>query len=66
LILSRDFLPHMGTNKEKNIDKAYYLGKMVNKLLSCYLKRIPVDDRDSFVNKRISLTGVLMLNLFRQ
>lgn len=55
----------MGTTKEKNIDKAYYLGKMVNKLLNCFLKRIPVDDRDSFVNKRISLTGVLMLNLFR-
>lgn len=55
----------MGITKEKNIDKAYYLGKMVNKLLNCYLGRIPVDDRDSFVNKRINLTGVLMLKLFR-
>ena len=48
----------MGIIKEKSNDKAYYLGKMINKLLSCYLNRISPDDRDSFVNKRIDTTGV--------
>ena len=29
----RDFLPHMGVTKDKLLNKAFYLGKMTNKLL---------------------------------
>ena len=65
-LLIRDFLPHMGITKDKLMSKAYYLGKMINKLLNCNLGRIPIDDRDSFINKRIDLPGVLMMQLFRQ
>lgn len=64
--LSRDFLPHMGVTKDKILNKAFYLGKMINKLLSCYLGRITIDDRDSFINKRVDLPGALMMQLFRQ
>lgn len=66
LILSRDFLPHMGITYDRTAHKAHYLGKMVNKLLNTYLGRIPIDDRDSFINKRVDLPGTLMGQLFRQ
>ena len=55
-------LPHLGVSVHK---KTYFLGHMVKKLLSCYLKRIPQDDRDHLSNKRIDTTGVLLASLFR-
>lgn len=66
LILTRDFLPHMGITPDKILHKTYYLGKMINKLLNTLLGRIQIDDRDSFVNKRIDLPGTLMGQLFKQ
>lgn len=65
-LLIRDFLPHMGVTADKMIHKALFLGKMVNKLLNTFMGRIPMDDRDSFINKRVDLPGVLMSQLFRQ
>ena len=65
-ILTRDFIPHMGITADKLRHKAYYLGKMVNKLVNTFLGRIETDDRDSFVNKRIDLPGALLGQLFRQ
>lgn len=62
-ILKVEFLPHVGTDPQK---KALYLGYMANRLLKCYLKIIPFDDRDSYINKRIDTPGILMSNLFRQ
>ena len=62
-ILEKEFLPHVGSDFKK---KALYLGSMVNKLLRCYLKIIPFDDRDSYINKRIDTPGILIANLFRQ
>ena len=62
-IIINDLLPHIGNNYKK---KAYYLGYMVQQLLDVFLKKKKVDDRDSYVNKRIDTAGVLMANLFRQ
>ena len=62
-IIKNDLLPHIGDNYKK---KAYYLGYMVHQLLDVFLKKKKVDDRDSYVNKRIDTAGVLMANLFRQ
>ena len=62
-IITNDFLPHLGNNS--NI-KAYFLGYMVKHLLDVFLNKKDVDDRDSYVNKRIDTSGVLMSNLFRQ
>lgn len=63
LVLERDLLCHI---KKGLIYKGYYLGLMCNKLLSCYLKRIEIDDRDSIINKRLDTPGVLIGQLFRQ
>ena len=62
-ILRLDFLPHVGNDMEK---KALYLGFMVNKLLKCYLGLLPMDDRDSYLNKRVDTPGIMLANLFRQ
>ena len=45
--------------------RIYLLGYMANKLVMCSLKRMPCDDRDSYLNKRISLTGDLLNDLYR-
>lgn len=62
-LLQDKFLPHIDNNY---IHKAYYLGYMINKLLQGYLGRVPIDDRDSYVNKRIDLPGSLLFELFKQ
>jgi DNA-directed RNA polymerase beta subunit len=62
-ILQKEFLPHVGPDFRK---KALYLGYMVNKLVHCYLGLWELDDRDSYINKRVDSPGVLMANLFRQ
>lgn len=62
-ILKNDFLPHVGQDP---FDKALYLGYMVNKLLKCFLGIIPMDDRDSYLNKRVDTPGIMLANLFRQ
>ncbi len=62
-VLSRNMLPHLGENLQK---KAYYIGYMVNRMLSAILGRRKPDDRDSYVNKRIDLPGILLGQLFKQ
>lgn len=62
-MLEHEFLPHIGTDLKL---KAVFLGYMVKKLLRCYLGEWPMDDRDSYVNKRIDTPGILLANLFRQ
>jgi DNA-directed RNA polymerase II subunit RPB2 len=62
-VLATEFLPHTGTGFAS---KALYLGYMVNKLLRCYLGVWDMDDRDSYVNKRLDTPGVCLANLFRQ
>ena len=62
-IINNDLLPHLGNNYTK---KAYYIGHMVLKLLKVFLQKKNVDDRDSYINKRVDTAGVLMSNLFRQ
>lgn len=62
-ILTNDILPHMGKNMMK---KAYFICGMVNQLLKCYSGKTNPADRDSFVNKRIEVPGVLIGQLFKQ
>jgi DNA-directed RNA polymerase beta subunit len=62
-ILENELLPHVSGGL---LNKACYLGYMVNKLLQCYLNRIEEDDRDSYINKRLWLPGVLLGQLFKQ
>ena len=60
-VLENDLFPHCHNKTQK----IYFLGYMIFKLFKCYLKLAPVDDRDSYINKRIDLTGTLLNNLFR-
>ena len=62
-VLRKDMLPHVGPEP---LAKAIYIGYMVSRLLCCHLGLAPLDDRDSYVNKRLDTPGVLMANLFRQ
>ena len=63
-ILADFFLPHIG---EINfIQKAYYLGYVVFRLLSVYTGTEQPTDRDNFKFKRIELVGSLMYDLFRE
>lgn len=62
-LLQNNFLPHV---EGPLINKAYYLGYMLNRLLRVYLGKQPLDDRDSYINKRIDLPGDLMFELFKQ
>ena len=62
-LLEDYLLPHIEGNL---VEKGFYIGYMINRLLQCYLGRIKIDDRDSFVNKRIDLPGQLILELFKQ
>ena len=60
-ILTNDIFPHCKTN----LQRIYLLGYMANKLLNVSLGYLSPDDRDSYLNKRIDLTGTLLNNLFR-
>jgi DNA-directed RNA polymerase II subunit RPB2 len=60
-ILNNDLFPHC----QNSTQKIYFLGYMTNKLLQANFEMIKQDDRDSFLNKRIDLTGTLLNNLFR-
>ena len=60
-VLDTDLFPHC-----RSIDqKLYLIGYMAKKLISTSLGIYPPDDRDSYNNKRIELTGTLINNLFR-
>ena len=60
-ILNNDLFPHCNTMQQK----IYFLGYMTNRLLQASFGWTKQDDRDSYVNKRIDLTGTLLNNLFR-
>ena len=60
-VLNNDLFPHC----HSAIQKVYFLGYMVNRVLRCSLDMAKQDDRDSYVNKRVDLTGALLNNLFR-
>ena len=60
-VLNNDLFPHCKTPQQK----LYLIGYMAKKLIQTSLGWLPPDDRDSYLNKRIELTGTLLNNLFR-
>jgi len=60
-VLNNDLFPHC----QNSTQKIYFLGYMANKLLQASFGLTKQDDRDSYINKRIDLTGTLLNNLFR-
>uniref|UniRef100_A0A6C0HXI7 DNA-directed RNA polymerase n=1 Tax=viral metagenome TaxID=1070528 RepID=A0A6C0HXI7_9ZZZZ len=63
-ILMNYFLPNVG--EQNFLDKAYFIGYMVKRLLRVYNKEEKPTDRDSFRFKRVELTGSLIYDLFRE
>jgi len=63
-ILMNYLLPHIGENNF--LDKAYFIGYMVNKLLRVFTGEEKPTDRDNFKFKRVELTGSLIYDLFRE
>lgn len=63
-ILSDYFLPNIG---ECNfLEKAYFIGYMVHRVLKVYTKEEKPTDRDNFRFKRVELSGSLIYDLFRE
>ena len=60
-VLNNDLFPHCQTLQQK----LYLIGYMASKLIQTSMGWLPPDDRDSYINKRIELTGTLLNNLFR-
>lgn len=60
-ILNEDLFPHC----HNLVQKIHFLGLMTSKLIKCSLNWTETADRDSYVNKRIDLTGTLLNNLYR-
>jgi len=63
-ILSDYFLPHIGDINY--LDKAYFVGYMVFRLIKVYTKEEKPTDRDNFRFKRVELSGSLIYDLFRE
>nr|WRJ69868.1 DNA-directed RNA polymerase II subunit Rpb2 [Oceanusvirus sp.] len=61
-ILRDDLFPHAGAHE----GKVRYLAYMIARLLRVKHGVASMDDRDSYVNKRIDTPGALMTALFRQ
>ncbi len=64
-VLDRYLLPHIGTEEKHRLQKAYYLGQMVERLLELVLYKRQADDKDHYANKRLKLSGDLLMSLFR-
>ena len=60
-ILHNDLFPHCHNMEQK----IYFLGYMTHRLLLTSFEIMKPDDRDSYLNKRVDLTGTLLNNLYR-
>jgi DNA-directed RNA polymerase II subunit RPB2 len=61
-IIQNEFLPHCGSK----VQKMFFLGLSLRKLINTCLNIIPVDHIDDYTNKRITCTGTLLALLTRQ
>lgn len=63
-LIETEFLPHIGTDETHNLQKMFFLGMMVKKLIDVKLKKREPDDRDHEALKRRMTAGMRMANLF--
>jgi len=63
-MLDNLLLPHVGKDVNDRINKAYFIGRMIKKLVLLKEEKIKPDDRDHYMNKRVRLAGDLMEDLF--
>ncbi len=58
-------LPHIGLENDKKIDKAITLCKLIKQYFEFKENPNPNIDKDHYANKRVRLSGDLLLDLFR-
>jgi DNA-directed RNA polymerase subunit B len=63
--LERYLLPHLGITPERRLLKAHNLCKLIKKFLIVVEEGINVEDKDHLMNKRLKLSGDLLMDLFR-
>jgi DNA-directed RNA polymerase subunit B len=64
-LLNKYLLPNIGTESDSRIFKAKNLGKMLKKFIDVSSgSRLP-DDKDHYMNKRLRMSGDLLIDLFR-
>tara|TARA_Y100000034_G_C6896985_1_gene413762 strand:- start:580 stop:2055 length:1476 start_codon:yes stop_codon:yes gene_type:complete len=64
-VLERYLLPNLGTEKKDCLIKARNICKMVKKYIEVSTGVRNPDDKDHYMNKRLRLSGDLLLDLFR-
>src|SRR3989344_609419 len=64
-ILDKYLLPHLGTNPEDRLFKAYNLCKMLKRYVCVIRGELETDDKDHYKNKRLKLSGDLLADLVR-
>jgi DNA-directed RNA polymerase II subunit RPB2 len=71
-LLNSEYLPHVRFAGETvspsvhNARKCVLTACMIRRILLTEKRQIPLDDRDSYPNKRVVTTGALLTHLFRQ
>ncbi|MBW2998924.1 DNA-directed RNA polymerase subunit B'' [Candidatus Woesearchaeota archaeon] len=64
-LMNRFLLPHIGDSEESNIIKAKNICKLLRKYILVSREDLPIDDKDHYRNKKLKLSGELMMDLFR-
>ncbi len=64
-VLDQYLLPHIGTTREERMKKAYFLVRMVERIIEVAHDLRKEDDKDHYANKRIKISGNLVEDLFR-
>jgi DNA-directed RNA polymerase subunit B len=64
-VLDKYLLPHLGSDEESRLKKAFFLARMAQRLLELEAGVRHKDDKDHYSNKRLKLAGDLLLMLYR-
>lgn len=64
-ILNKYLFPNLGTAEEDQLYKAYNLCKVLKRYIDTINRERAVDDKDHYMNKRLKLSGDLLMDLFR-
>jgi len=64
-VLDKYLLPHLGSDEESRLKKAFFLARMAQRLLELEAGIREKDDKDHYANKRLKLAGDLLLMLYR-
>ena len=64
-MLDKYLLPNIGRDNTSRSAKALNLCKMIKKFIYVEREKIPADDKDHYMNKRVKQSGDLLADLFR-